>query len=124
MNTVLLLHNAAMLSRNLGSTLGDLTSQALATIGIKDSEDSPIDVNEILGKQANNFMSSILGAEVWAGTKTSWNKANSIIASATNLMYTVRSMFDSTREILEWTAEIRQDRQRPKALSSRGRKRL
>ena len=104
MNTVLLLHNAAMLSRNLGSTLGDLTSQALATIGIKDG-DSPIDVNEILGKQTNNFMSSILGAEVWAGTKTSWNKASSIIASATNLMYTVRSMFDSTREILEWTAE-------------------
>ena len=50
-------------------------------------------------------MASILGAEVWAGTKTSWNKASSIIASATNLMYTVRSMFDSTREIVEWTAE-------------------
>lgn len=104
MNTILLLHNAAMLSRNLGFTLGDLTSQALSTIGIKDG-DSPIDVNEILGKQANNFMASILGAEVWAGTKSSWNKASSIIASATNLMYTVRSMFDSTREILEWTAE-------------------
>ncbi len=105
MNTVLLLHNAAMLSRNLGSTLGDLTSQALSTIGIKDSEGAGIDVNEILGKQANSFMSSILGAEVWAGTKASWNKASSIIASATQLMSTMRSIFDSTREILEWTAE-------------------
>ncbi len=105
LNTILLLHNAAMLSRNLGSTLGDLTSQALSTIGIKDSEGSPIDVNEILGKQANSFMESLLGAEVWAGTKTSWNKASSIVSSATNIMYTVRSMFDSTREILEWTAE-------------------
>ncbi len=104
MNTVLLLHNAAMLSRNLGSTLGDLTSQALATIGIKDG-DSPIDVNSILGKQANSFMAAALGAEVWAGTKTSWNKASSIIASATQLMSTMRSIFDSTREILEWTAE-------------------
>jgi lysophospholipase L1-like esterase len=105
MNTVLLLHNAAMLSRNLGSTLGDLTSQVLTTIGIKDSEGAGIDVNEILGKQANSFMASLLGAEVWAGTKTSWNKASSIISSATNLMYTMRSIFDSTREILEWTAE-------------------
>ncbi|WP_009632447.1 hypothetical protein [Synechocystis sp. PCC 7509] len=105
MNTILLLHNAAMLSRNLGSTLGDLTSQALTTIGIKDSEGAGIDVNEILGKQANSFMASLLGAEVWAGTKASWNKASSIIASATNLMYTMRSIFDSTREILEWTAE-------------------
>ncbi len=105
MNTVLLLHNAAMLSRNLGSTLGDLTSSALTTIGIKDSEGSPIDVNSILGKQANSFMESLVGAEVWAGTKTSWHKASAIISSATNIMYTVRSMFDSTREILEWTAE-------------------
>ena len=105
LNTVLLLHNAAMLSRSLGSTLGDLTSQSLATIGIKDSEGSPIDINEQLGKQVNTFMESILGAEVWAGTKTSWNKASSIISSATNIMYTVRSMFDSGREILEWTAE-------------------
>ncbi len=105
MNTVLLLHNAAMLSRNLGSTLGDLTSQALTTIGIKDSEGAGIDVNEILGKQANSFMESLVGAQVWAGTKASWNKASSIISSATNIMYTVRSMFDFTREILEWTAE-------------------
>jgi len=105
LNTILLLHNAAMLSRSLGSTLGDLTSQALATIGIKDSEGSPIDINEQLGLQANSFMESILGAEVWAGTKTSWNKASTIISTTTNIMNTVRSIFDSTREILEWSAE-------------------
>ncbi|MGL4640374.1 MAG: hypothetical protein ACRCVX_11700, partial [Shewanella sp.] len=105
MNTVLLIHNAAMLSRNLGSTLGDLTSQALATIGIKDAEGSPIDINKEIGQQVNTFMENLVGAEVWKGTKTSWNKASSIISSATNIMYTVRSMFDSGREILEWTAE-------------------
>lgn len=105
MNTVLLVHNAAMLSRNLGSTLGDLTSQALSTIGIKDAEGSPIDINKEIGTQVNTFMENLVGAEVWKGTKTSWNKASSIISSATNIMYTVRSMFDSGREILEWSAE-------------------
>lgn len=99
------LHNAAMLSRNLGQTLGDLTSQALATIGIKDEHDSPIDINGEIGKQVNNLISSILGAETWAGTKLAWNKANTIIASATAITYSVRSLFDSARQIAEWTAE-------------------
>ncbi|MBE9191401.1 hypothetical protein IQ230_13805 [Gloeocapsopsis crepidinum LEGE 06123] len=99
------LHNAAMLSRNLGQTLGDLTSQALTVVGIKDENGGTIDVNEILSKQTNAFFESILGAEVWAGIKTSWIKANNILASASQIMWTVRSLFDSGREILEWTAE-------------------
>lgn len=99
------LHNAAMLSRNLGQTLGDLTSQALSIIGIKDEKDSPIDINAEIGKQVNNLISSILGAETWTGTKLAWNKANTIISSATAITYSVRSLFDSTRQIAEWTAE-------------------
>lgn len=99
------LHNAAMLSRNLGQTLGDVTSQALTLIGIKDENDSPIDVNEIIGKQVNSFFENILGADTWRGIKTSWNKANAIISSATQILSSVRSLWDSGKEILEWTAE-------------------
>jgi predicted nucleic acid-binding Zn-ribbon protein len=105
LNFILLLHNAAMLSRNLASTLGDLTSQALAVIGIKDEQNNPIDINSILSKQADSFMSGILGEEIWKGTKESWNKANRIISSATNIVWTIRSLGDSAREIAEWTAE-------------------
>lgn len=105
LNFILLLHNAAMLSRNLASTLGDLTSQALAVIGIKDENENPIDINSILSKQADGFMSGILGKEVWEGTKESWNKANRIVASASNIIWTIRSIGDSSREIAEWTAE-------------------
>lgn len=101
---ILALHNAAMLSRSLGATLGDLTSQALTTIGIKDENGSPLDINAEIGRQVNNFMSSILGAETWAGTKTAWNKANSILSSANQIMWTVRSLFDSGREVTEWIA--------------------
>jgi len=98
------LHNAAMLSRNLGQTLGELTSQALATIGIKDETGSPLDINGEIGKQVNNLMSAILGADTWAGTKLAWNKANAILASASQIVYTVRSIFDSGREVTEWIA--------------------
>lgn len=105
LNFILLLHNAAMLSRNLASTLGDLTSQALAVIGIKDENDSPIDINSVLSNQADAFMKSLVGEEIWTGVKESWNKASRIISSATNIVWTIRSLTDSAREILEWTAE-------------------
>lgn len=102
---IAVLHNAAMLSRNLASTLGEVTSQALSVIGLKDENDSPIDINAILGKQINNLFETLLGAETWRGAKTAWNKANTIISSATQIVYTVRSLWDSSKEILEWTAE-------------------
>ena len=105
LNTLLLLHNAAMLSGNLLSTLGDLTSQALSVFGIRDENNNPLDINAQLGRAANEWMEGILGAEVWRGTKEAWNKANRIISTATNIVWTVRSLFDSGREILEWTAE-------------------
>jgi hypothetical protein len=99
------LHNAAMLSRNLGETLGELTSQALATIGIKDSENNPLNINAAIGKSINSLMTSILGAEVYQGVKETWNKSSRIISSASQIVWTVRSIADSTREVTEWTAE-------------------
>lgn len=99
------LHNAAMLSKSAAETLGELTSQALAVIGIKGDDDQSIDVNEIIDKQANAFMASILGESVWNGTKESWQKANRIISTASNIISTIRSISDSTRDVMEWTAE-------------------
>lgn len=98
------LHNAAMLSRNLASTLGEVTAQALSVIGLKDENDSPIDINGILSKQINEFVENLIGKEVWTGVKVAWNKASTIIASASQIVYTVRSMFDSAREVTEWIA--------------------
>ena len=105
LNTILLLHNAAMLSRNLATTLGDLTSQALSVIGIKDETGSPLDINKEIGRQIDQFFASALGQEVWKNTKTTWHKANNIISSASNIIWTIRSMQDSAREIMEWSAE-------------------
>ncbi|NJM88291.1 MAG: hypothetical protein HC847_15115 [Hydrococcus sp. RU_2_2] len=38
LNTILLIHNAAMLSNNLAQTLGEVTSQLLHTINIRDEK--------------------------------------------------------------------------------------
>lgn len=105
LSVVIALHNAAMLSRNLGETLGDLTSQALSTIGIKDSEGSPLDINGAISGTVNAMLTNILGAEVYQGIKETWNKSSRILSSASAIVWTVRSIADSTREITEWTAE-------------------
>lgn len=102
---ITVLHNAAMLSTSLFSSLGDVTSTALQAIGIKDEEGNPLDVNELLTKTADEFASSLLGEEIWKGTKQTWHKLNRIVTTASNLIWTVRSIADSAREVAEWTAE-------------------
>ncbi|OUC15640.1 MAG: hypothetical protein B0A82_05805 [Alkalinema sp. CACIAM 70d] len=102
------LHNAAMLSRNLASTLGDATSTVLTAVGrltgFVDAEQA-IDVNQILQETTDEFMKRALGDDVWNGTKQNWIKANRIISTASNIVWSVRSMADSAQQIAEWTAE-------------------
>jgi hypothetical protein len=102
---VMTLHNAAMLSKNLGQTLGELTGLALQTVGIKDENEQAIDINAILGKSIENFAKAIVGEEVYNGTKATFNKLNRIVQSASQIIWTIRSIGDSSREIAEWTAE-------------------
>jgi hypothetical protein len=99
------LHNAAMLSSNLGSTLSELTSTALSVVGIKDEKDNPLDVGSILGSTIENTIKGVVGEEVYTGVKTTWNKLNRIVQTASQVIWTVRSMADSAREVTEWTAE-------------------
>jgi chromosome segregation ATPase len=97
-----------MLSRNLGQTLGDATSTTITAIGritgFMSPEDS-IDVNQLIGESFDNLMKTSLGDEVWAGTKKSWNKANRILSAASQIIWTIRSINDSRREIMEWIGE-------------------
>ena len=108
MSTIASLHNAAMLSRNLAQTLGDATSTMITAIGritgVMSPEES-IDVNQLIGEAFNDFMKSALGEDVWNGTKENWTKANRILTSASQIVWTIRNIGDSARAIGEWTAE-------------------
>lgn len=105
LNTLLLLHNVAMLSKNVGSSLGELASQALTVFGVKDAEGQPIDVNQIVGGSITQIAKNVLGEQLFNGVTTNWAKASAIISSASQIIWTIRSMVDSAREIGEWTAE-------------------
>jgi hypothetical protein len=46
-------------------------------------------------------MSSILGAENWTKTKTTWKKLNNIYQAAANVINSIQTIIDSTRSIME-----------------------
>lgn len=102
---VVTLHNASMLTRELGETLGELTAQVLNVIGIRDEEGNALDVNGLVGSTFENLIISILGAEVYAGVKLQWLRANRILQAGSQVIWTVRSIMDSTAEVEEWIAE-------------------
>lgn len=99
------LHNAAMLSRDVGETIGDLTSNMLAAVGIKDETGSALDINELVGGSVRNFVQSVVGEEVYNDVSTRWKKASRIVSSAAMIAYTVRGLHDTSKDVMEWTAE-------------------
>lgn len=105
LSTILLLHNAAMLSRNVVETVGDLMSEGLFIIGIKDEDDNEIDINEAIGQSINDFIVRVVGQDVVDGTKESWNKAVRVYQATANILFTINGMVDSIRELGEWIAE-------------------
>lgn len=102
---VTVLHNAAMLSRDVGETIGELASNMLATVGIKDETGNALDINQLVGTSVKTFVQTIVGVDVYNNVSTSWNKANRILSSAANVVYTVRGLADTSKDIAEWTAE-------------------
>jgi hypothetical protein len=102
---ITVLHNGAMLSRNLAQTLGDVIGQALAIVGIKDENDSPIDINELVGKGIQDFLQDLLGEPVYKGISDAWRKANTIISTASQILWNVRSLIDATQSVLEIIGE-------------------
>ena len=95
------LHNAYMLSANLGQTLTSAISNVLAAIGIKDAEGSPLNIGEILGHEFDSLAKSVIGESEWGGIKAEYKKWNRIYQAAANLLNAVQSIGYSIISALE-----------------------
>jgi hypothetical protein len=104
------LHNAYMLSNNLGQTLTSAISNVLAVVGIKDADDNPLDIGKILGKQFDEMAKTALGEKTWGSMKAEWKKYNRIYQAAANLLNSIQSIGQSILSALEiigsWNAKI------------------
>ncbi len=108
-STAATLHNAAMLSANLGQTLGDVVTESVQTFapmfGVDKEVAEAFNFNEVLGNAVNETLERALGKAVWEGTKSTFVKLNRVITTASNIAWTVQSIGDSARSIAEFTAE-------------------
>jgi len=103
------LHNAYFVSANLGQTFFSLSSSAinatLRTFGVTTANDTPIDVGAIIGNQMQNLAKQAFGVENRNEIKREWAELNRIYQAGANIISTVQSIADSTRNINEYIAE-------------------
>lgn len=105
MNLVLNVHNGIMLSNNIASTVGDTISAGLNAIGIKDAEDNPIDVNNIVRQKIMGLIQSIIGTANYQKLTGKIVSTNRILSAGQNIISITRSLADSARDIDEQTGE-------------------
>jgi hypothetical protein len=97
------IHNAQMLSGSIATTLMETLSLGLATAGIKDENESPIDIQAIINSTVENKVKSIIGVENYTTLSDRWKKAVRVYQAAANITYQVRSLWDSAKSLAELT---------------------
>jgi len=93
------LHNAYMLSSSLTQTLFSAISNVLDVFGIEAEDGSPLDVGSMVSKWTESFFERLFGVSAVAGIKAEWTKLNRIYQAASNVVWSVQSIFDSMRSL-------------------------
>jgi hypothetical protein len=109
LNLVFSLHNAAMLSRELGETLVDTAQtciealQAMIPGFLKkpDGENLEIDLSEVLSSKVEKFLRDTLGDDNYLSLKANWMKANRILTASSNALSAMRGMQNAVTDGLE-----------------------
>jgi len=100
------LHNAAMLSRSIGDTLGSAIDSALLSLnfGIKDKDGNLIGFNAAIGQQTQELIRKAVGNDVYNGVSQAFTQANRVYQAGINLLSNVQSIIDSTSAVAELTS--------------------
>ncbi len=78
LNNMLLIHNAAQLSANLGDSLSYFINSGLQAVGLRGEDNLPIDINGLVGGFVGGTIKSIVGADLYDGLLDSWKKTSAI----------------------------------------------
>lgn len=103
LNTALLVHNAAMLSNQIGETIRDIASLVLNSVGIKDTNGNDIDVNGILKTKLESLIKSFIGQANYQALTLKLAATNRIYQAGQNIVNDVTDLFDATHQVLEQT---------------------
>ena len=112
MSMVASVHNAFMLSNNVGETLFSILDN-LGNIGaliVKPDGDTNIDSKTWVTSNLDSLFSTMLGASTWKSVKASYRAANNILSTSSNAYNNLRSIHNDSQELLNMvrrdTAEL------------------
>lgn len=97
-------HNAAMLSNDIGQTLLGAINNVLSLILPKKEDGSAIDVGQVINSTVENTIKGIIGTENYTEFTTAWAKANRIYQATTNVLNSFQSLTSTVLNALEITA--------------------
>ncbi|BAY74176.1 hypothetical protein NIES25_05860 [Nostoc linckia NIES-25] len=86
------MHNALMLSNQLGQTLIMIIDQVLGFILPKGIDGNPINFSEVLGKAVHEIIADTIGEANYTTLSEAWQKANRIYQAASNVFNQVTQL--------------------------------
>ncbi|MEA5624107.1 hypothetical protein [Nostoc sp. UHCC 0251] len=79
-------HNALMLSNDIGQTLLGAINNVLTLIGLKKEDGSSFDLGSVISGGIENLIKGAIGADNYTSLREAWAKANRIYQATTNLL--------------------------------------
>ncbi|MFN6528796.1 hypothetical protein, partial [Nostoc sp. ChiSLP03a] len=92
------IHNALMLSNDIGQTLVGALNNVLQLIGLKKEDGSAFDIGSVISGSIENLIKGAIGAENYTELKEAWAKANRIYQATNNV---INSFLNLSQTILQ-----------------------
>ena len=107
MTNMTVLHNAAMLSRDVGETLGTVVDNAINLSGqkLKDKDGGDVDFSSWVGTNIRAVIIQVIGVDKYVQLALQWQKASTIYHSAMAVVNTTQSMLDPISGAVEYGME-------------------
>ncbi|MDZ7992031.1 MAG: hypothetical protein RM022_031045 [Nostoc sp. EfeVER01] len=92
------IHNAVMLSNDIGQTLVGAINNILQLIGLKKEDGTPFSIGSVISNSIESLIKNAIGVENYVNLKESWAKANRIYQATTNV---INSFLNLSQAILQ-----------------------
>jgi hypothetical protein len=97
-------HNALMLSNDIGQTLIGAINNVLQLIGLKKEDGSAFDIGSVISGSIENLIKGAIGADNYLELKEAWAKANRIYQATINIFNAFQGLASAILTGLEMTA--------------------
>ena len=97
-------HNAVMLSNDIGQTFVGIINNVLQLVGLKKEDGSTFDIGSVISSSIENLIKGAIGAENYASLTTGWAKANRIYQATTNILNSFQGLTSTVLSGVELVA--------------------